>query len=287
MRISTIDDRFAAQRSRSRTRLREVLPAIAEASELSRVPELVGRWGTEFVACEDLSSTMVAAVCRAGYLPMALDLPGLPVLLVKSHHLRAVLRFSALHVTRNAGRYARGLRMFVDRHPRRTLETIVESYEDRWLTPALVETLMEIAKRPTEGMTVHSVEIYNGDRFVAGELGYVVGRVYTSLSGFHRQNGAGTVQLIALAEVLRTGGAAFWDLGMPAEYKLNLGAELLPRTEFLATYRRQLETGGDGRIVFPREPVACDAVVDAARGREVSARRDGTRTPAAADEERT
>jgi len=250
---------------RSRFRLRKSLPVIEGADELPRVPDLVERWGTEFVACEDISPAMVAAVCRAGYLPMALDLPGLPVLLVKSHDYRSVLRFPALHVPRNARRYARGLRMFVDRHPRQTVGAIVESYEDRWLTPSLVDALLKIAETPVDGVTVHSVEIYDGDRFVAGEFGYAVGRVYTSLSGFHRKNGAGTVQLVALAEMLREAGAAFWDLGMPVEYKINLGAELLPRAEFLATYRRGVDRSGGGGIVFPGDPVSCEAAVAAAR----------------------
>jgi leucyl/phenylalanyl-tRNA--protein transferase len=269
------EDRIAAYRSHSRARLREALPVIGGADELYRVTELVEERETEFVASEDMSPAMVSAVCRAGYLPMALDLPGLPVLLVKSHQLRSVLRFSALHVTRNARRYARGLRMFVDRHLPHTLETIVDSYEDRWLTPSLVDALLQIAERPAQGVTVHSVEIYDGDRFVAGEVGYAAGRVYTSLSGFRRKNGAGTVQLITLSETLRNGGAAFWDLGMPVEYKLNLGAELLSRAEFLADYRREVHRSDEGKIVFPRDPISCDAVVDAARRREVSLR-DGT-----------
>jgi leucyl/phenylalanyl-tRNA--protein transferase len=84
---------------------------------------------------------------------------------------------------------------------------------------------------------VHSVEVFHGRQLVAGEIGYTCGTAYTSLSGFHRLSGAGSVQLGCLGRALAGSGFSFWDLGMEIEYKLRLGARLLARDPFLASYR--------------------------------------------------
>lgn len=70
---------------------------------------------------------------------------------------------------------------------------------------------------------------------MAGELGYTVGSIYTSLTGFYTESGAGQVQLCALAKVLVLCGFALWDFGMSMDYKVELGADMMPRNEWLAT----------------------------------------------------
>ncbi len=79
---------------------------------------------------------------------------------------------------------------------------------------------------------------------VAGELGYQVGPVYTSLTGFFDRanrghNHAGKLQLHLLAEHLQQSGFAFWNLGHPyMQYKLDLGARILERQAFLKRWPR-------------------------------------------------
>jgi Leu/Phe-tRNA-protein transferase len=68
---------------------------------------------------------------------------------------------------------------------------------------------------------------------VAGELGYTVGAVYTSLTGFARESGAGSVQLAALGRWLQQSKFRLWDLGMEMEYKADMGAVLVPRHRFV------------------------------------------------------
>eukprot|EP00808_Paulinella_micropora_P009173 g34940.t1 len=73
---------------------------------------------------------------------------------------------------------------------------------------------------------------------VAGELGYMHGSVYTSLTGARKVDGSGTVQLMALVKAMKKTGVKLWDLGMSMSYKEDLGATSVPRAEFLATYRK-------------------------------------------------
>ncbi len=248
------------------------MPVIASPADLATVPDLLDEDGDEFCACEDLRPEMIAAVCRAGFLPMGLDLPELPLLLVKSHHQRAVLEFQRLHVQRNVRRSARGLSVFVDRHFADTIGAVVETHGDGWLIPPLVKAFTALHRHPFQGVQTHSVEVYCGETLVAGEVGYCSRGVYTSLSGFHRRSGSGTVQMVASAALLRTGGLRFWDLGMEAGYKLSLGAELLPRREFLALYHSGEAISGatdaGGGLVTPCGPHSCEELVNEERWRE-------------------
>eukprot|EP01134_Creolimax_fragrantissima_P007276 CFRG7276T1 len=83
---------------------------------------------------------------------------------------------------------------------------------------------------------VRTIELWDkaGKQLVAGEVGYTIGRTYTSLSGFTGESGAGTVQCAALGRLLERCGFSYWDLGMSMEYKKNLGAKSLPRLKYLS-----------------------------------------------------
>eukprot|EP01050_Picozoa_sp_SAG11_P014754 SAG11_NODE_1849_length_4169_cov_2.639312_2_plen_374_part_00 len=97
----------------------------------------------------------------------------------------------------------------------------------------------------------------------AGELGYVpmgyvVGRVYTSLTGFRRPgtSSCGTLQLVATAALLRRCGFAFWDLDSPLPYKQALGAAVVEQREFL----RRLHVEREGARAFDLPSAASEAV---------------------------
>ncbi len=78
----------------------------------------------------------------------------------------------------------------------------------------------------------------------AGELGYSIGKTYTSLSGFfHRGvpewNNFGKLQLYALADHLKNRGVMFWNLGHPhMDYKTRMGASITPRKRFVQRWNR-------------------------------------------------
>lgn len=93
---------------------------------------------------------------------------------------------------------------------------------------------------------VECVEVLDSSgKLLAGEVGYTMGAVYTSLSGFvdrrdphccHRA--VGLLQMIALAKVLEDSGYDFWNLGHPPRgeqmrYKIDIGGNVSPRGDFL------------------------------------------------------
>lgn len=92
---------------------------------------------------------------------------------------------------------------------------------------------------------------------LAGEIGFSIGCVYTSLSGWTEQRTAdalGTSQLVLLCKWLQRKGFAFWSLGHcyspEMDYKRQLGHRVLPRWDFiglLKKHRGDFELGADAR----------------------------------------
>jgi Leu/Phe-tRNA-protein transferase len=135
------------------------------------------------------------------------------------------------------------------------IEGVVRSYGERcWLIEAYADLLRRLraegVRDDFELITPALVSSRTG-RIVAGELGYRVGRVYTSLTGFFDRLDAshsrtGTLQLALLGEHLERSGFAFWNLGHPGlRYKLDLGARVLERRAFLGRWI------GEGEVPLP------------------------------------
>lgn len=134
-----------------------------------------------------------------------------------------------------------------------------------WMHKKYFITMKVASADPRINFKLHSIELYDGPvvasgsdsgtpvsrspRLVAGEIGYSIGRVYTSLSGFYEVPGAGTVQLACLGKWLELKKYAFWSLGhcySPVmEYKRQLGHRVYPRTDFLKKLRQHR---GDFRL---------------------------------------
>ncbi|NEQ43964.1 MAG: hypothetical protein F6K00_10560 [Leptolyngbya sp. SIOISBB] len=208
-------------------------PFIRDRSQLSAVPQLLVQRQQEFCTAIDFTPAFVAAVCYQGYLPMGEQIAELPVLLIKSHHQRCVLDFANLHLSRKLKRYAQGLTLAINQNFYACLRAITHHHPTTWLIKPLREAFIQLHQHPQSNIALHSIEIYNGTQLVAGEVGYSTGAIYTSLAGFHTQNGAGSVQLALLGQVLARSGFGFWDLGMELPYKCQLGAHVIHRQPFL------------------------------------------------------
>lgn len=83
----------------------------------------------------------------------------------------------------------------------------------------------------------------NGYVLLGGEIGTVVGSIYTSLTGWrdHRHglsSSAGTIQLLALGHALGLLGFTFWDMGQTLAYKDELGCVHTPRQDYLTILKR-------------------------------------------------
>lgn len=193
----------------------------------------------EFCASDSFDPDFVAALIREGFIPMATEWgEGEELLLPKLHLLRSCLDPAALRVTRSVRRAARGHILAIGGNFEEVLAGCLETHGPGWLRPPLLAAFRELAARPLgAGPRLLSFELRRDGELVAGEFGALLGACYTSYSGFRRENGAGSVQLAATGRALEAAGVRLWDLGMPMAYKTALGAEDLPRSDFLRKFR--------------------------------------------------
>ena len=223
-------------------------------------------YSEEFCLATDFTPTFIAGLMEAGFLVMSCNISepaALPtaipeeepqyILLPKLHITRSALLFENLHVKKSIRRLLPRYELCVDSDFDTIVNRCLEKHGDGWLTPPLLEALKYIRyeyihnkheythnKHGDLGTGVvqpTSFALYHNGDLVAGEFGVISGRVYTSYSGYYDEKNAGTIQLIKTAEYLRDNEFAFFDLGMPLQYKNDLGAIDVSAEEFVKLYR--------------------------------------------------
>lgn len=208
----------------------------------------------------DFQAEFVVRLLSHGFLPICSRLatgpppddggapPHIFVLLPKLHRQRCLLRcLNTLKVDRGARKKSRRYRLTADTAFHDVVQGCIEQHGESWLWPPMRDTLASIFQSQHGGRSaesqagaaqLHSIELWADDgQLAAGELGYMCGTMYTSLTGFYRQGGAGTVQVLALAGLLISSGCPCWDLGMVMEYKARIGGEVVGRPDFVALQR--------------------------------------------------
>jgi len=152
----------------------------------------------------------------------------------RSGHLRRLIRSGRLE--------EEGIELHVSSSCERVIERLIDYHRPgTWLSPPYRTLLGELSGGDQAHFGLRATELWSRkhDYLIAGELGYTIGKTYTSLSGFttrpNRQwRHFGTLQLVMLAERLRDHGFAFWNMGHTRQrYKLALGARVIPRGDFL------------------------------------------------------
>ena len=203
------------------------------------------------VDISDFSAEFTGRLMEAGFLVMSTlyqngGKEDECILLPKLHLERSVLFFENLHIKKSIRRFLNRYELRPDSDFNRILERCVEIHGDDWLTLPLVENIKKIRDSsgssagkiiPAAGARPVSFALYRDNELVAGEFGVICGRVYTSYSGYYNESNAGTVQLILTARYLQEQGFSFFDLGMPLDYKTDLGAIDISPEEFVRLFR--------------------------------------------------
>ncbi len=200
---------------------------------------------------DDFSAAYYIAKAKAGFIAVTEYYEEKELLLPEIQFNYALLDFDDLHISTKVKRLLqkRNLQLEISQNLDEVVEGINTLHQYNWLTPKYLNTL-----KSTQGIDknfkVISALIREEGEVISGEIGYMIGKTYTSLSGFSKREkkyrNYGTAQLVLLAQYLQANGFSFWNLGqcyMP--YKLMLGAKIFERKTFLKQWYKESTTAPD------------------------------------------
>ena len=198
-------------------------------------------YGEEFCIAMSFDVGFICRLMQAGFLVMSTRIAlednendSFTILLPKHHLARSVLFFPDLHIKKNIRRFLSHYELRVDSDFDTILDQCVAIHGDGWLTPPLVRVIKTMRQQnQLARVKPISFGLYREGQLKAGEIGIVVGGVYTSYTGFHEENNAGTVQMIRMAQWLCESDFGFLDFGMPLDYKTALGAKNISIRHFV------------------------------------------------------
>lgn len=98
-----------------------------------------------------------------------------------------------------------------------------------WITPRMMRAYLTLH----EMGLAHSVEAWYDQQLVGGLYGVALGRVFFGESMFTRMSDASTIALVHLVRQLHCWGYALIDCQVYSPHFARLGAELIPRPEFI------------------------------------------------------
>ncbi len=196
--------------------------------ELNPYDEYIARTISEDAVCRKVTVPLIKEAMRLGFFPMSSTFCGKSFLQVRFHGIKEIILWSNYHVPHEAAKFVK--KYFADctitcnKAFDAVVEGIKNAYGDTWLTDDLMHCYRQIHEKPGRYVSIDSVEIWRGGTLIAGEIGFVTGNVYASLSGFHTEKHSGTVQMSILGLMLMYSGFLYWDLGMYIPYKERYGA---------------------------------------------------------------
>jgi len=194
---------------------------------------------------DDFSAKYYIAQAKAGFIAVTDSYEDEELLLPEIQFSYALLDFKDLHISRKVNRLlnAKDLKLEISHNLDEVVEHINTSHKNCWLSPRYLE-MIKATHGLDDNFELISIGIRDENVIVAGEIGYIIGKTYTSLSGFSsrekKYKNYGTTQLVLLAQHLEKSGFAFWNLGQSyMTYKLTLGAKIYERQAFLKRWFKE------------------------------------------------
>lgn len=192
----------------------------------------------------DLSVERLLAAYRQGIFPWYN--PGQPILWW-SPDPRAVLDPEKVHISRSLRKTLRSGRFEIrfDSAFRQVMQGCAASRPQfpgggTWITNDMIDAYCRLHALGH----AHSVETWQANRLTGGLYGVALGGVFFGESMFSDQNDASKVALVALCHKLRDWGYRLIDCQLPSRHLERLGAESIPRREFMMVLGQALERTG-------------------------------------------
>ena len=194
----------------------------------------------------DFSAEYYIAQAKAGFIAVTDYYEEEELLLPEIQFSYAILDFKNLHITKKVNTLLKqkNLKLEIGQNINEVAIKINSYHKNCWLTPRYLKMLND-TQGLDENFKLISIAIRDDKTLIAGEIGYVIGKTYTSLSGFSsrekKYKNYGTAQLVLLAQHLEKNEFEFWNLGQSyMTYKLALGAEIYEREAFLKRWFKEI-----------------------------------------------
>ena len=238
-----------------------------------RFPDLISRsavdniyadMGRDYYWSKDWSPEMYALQAVRGFIAVGYTSGIDHLLLPQIQRSYCILNFDRLEpnsrVVKRLKKYQKKLRLCINKNFCEILEAVhLYHGEDSWLSLPYRAVCEELYRRgdmyvEVDGKTVVfrmcSVGLYAEEELVAGELGYAIGGVFTSLTGFTNTTltpslSIGLIQILSLIKVLEVSGFSFLNLGHPPSstamrYKQQIGGEIVDRSDFITLWEASI-----------------------------------------------
>ena len=112
-----------------------------------------------------------------------------------------------------------------------------ESKDGTWITAHMMDAYTQLNR---DGYA-HSLEVWQDECLVGGLYGVAIGRVFFGESMFSRARDASKVGLVGLVRILTHKKFDVIDCQLPSDHLFSLGAQSIPRTDFIAHLRLALD----------------------------------------------
>jgi len=108
---------------------------------------------------------------------------------------------------------------------------------DTWISDELIESFCILHYQGV----AHSVEVWQGDELVGGLYGIISGKYFSGESMFSRVSNASKYGFIIWVQNLQRHGFEIIDCQTYTDHLASLGAEMIPRLDFLEIVRRNYQ----------------------------------------------
>lgn len=198
----------------------------------------------------DTSIEFYVQLAKAGFITTSChDRDNNFILLPEMQLEYALLFFKELHISKKVQHLIKKKNFYfkVNTAFNEVLTHINRTHKDAWSGNEYATILQQLHCNRFDNFKLISFELFNHqNELIAGEIGYIIGRTYTSLTGFFKRqkayNNWGKLQLTLTAQYLKQEAFDFWNLGhacMP--YKRHLGAQTFPREKFLHLWKKSTQ----------------------------------------------
>jgi Leu/Phe-tRNA-protein transferase len=201
---------------------------------------------------DNWSEEFYIELAQAGFISTTHETKDGLVLLPELQNDYAILDFENLHISKKVKKLMNesSYEFCINSRFDEVIKKFSTHHKYNWLKEEYAELLksLYIHNDEREEFKVVSFELISkeSNELIAGEVGYIIGKTYTSLSGFSSKEKKyadyGTLQLVLLAQYLKNSDFKFWNLGHPHMlYKQKLGCKTYSRGDFLKRWSRAIK----------------------------------------------